>query len=334
MKTHKLALMAVTSLLSVHAQAQSTVTIDGSVMGTVVKTEGSRPQMVSIGPANQIRFIGSEDLGGGLRAHFVLAERFNLTTGGFDGYVGNRPLFQGESTVGLAGAFGSVRMGRALSATAGLWNGQNDPWLATAYASMMNLTGRVSGADYQVDRNQNDGAGISRTSGIHYVSPNFGGVTMYGTFGLRQTTGSNTDNRKNLTSLWAQYSSGPIAGGVGFEQNRQGDDITAAAGTYDFGVAKIGAGISRIDTTVKLGKAFQAWNVTAMVPVGAVTLKAGIGSARREGAAVGEIGIKDTKFALGASYAFSKRTTADMAWAKNNTSNGPDSLEFSLRHRF
>ena len=92
------------------AFAQSSVTLDGVVELGVVNPAGANTptRLDAANGASQIRFRGTEDLGGGLKANFVLAQRLSLESGGNDGTANGRPTFQGESTVGLSGGFGSI----------------------------------------------------------------------------------------------------------------------------------------------------------------------------------------------------------------------------------
>ena len=112
----KKTLIALAAVASTAAFAQSSVTIDGMVSLGVVKTNDKEAALDSLNGTNQIRFRGVEDLGGGLKANFVLAQRFSPESGGNDGTANGRPTFQGESTVGLSGGFGAVKVGRALHA--------------------------------------------------------------------------------------------------------------------------------------------------------------------------------------------------------------------------
>ncbi|UUZ56731.1 porin [Massilia sp. H-1] len=67
---------------------------------------------------NTLGFRGSEDLGNGMKALFQLEIRYEPDSGtieqGADGI--QRPLFQGQSRVGLSGDFGTFRIGRGLTA--------------------------------------------------------------------------------------------------------------------------------------------------------------------------------------------------------------------------
>lgn len=79
------------------------------VQGTTSENDGKW----SSGSDNMTRFgiKGEEDLGNGLAATFKLEGRLSADTGSY-----TKSMFDRESTVGLKGAFGHVRFGRALAA--------------------------------------------------------------------------------------------------------------------------------------------------------------------------------------------------------------------------
>ncbi len=99
------------------AQAQSSVVIYGTVDAGMIKRTD---QSLNIGKRanNTLGFKGVEDLGSGLKALFQLEIRYEPDSGTIEqGANGvQRPLFQGQSRVGLQGAFGMVRLGRGLTA--------------------------------------------------------------------------------------------------------------------------------------------------------------------------------------------------------------------------
>ena len=283
MKKTLIALAAVAATSA--AFAQSSVTIDGfvtlgvenvdslavsSTTGAVTKTNGTSKLNAANG-ANQIRFRGTEDLGGGLKANFTLAQRFSPESGLNDGTANKRPTFQGESTVGLSGGFGSVKLGRALTALQGPINA-TDPWGTWTVGSTAAF---VSG--YSTDKNQDDGAGLGRTDGIFYNSPSFNGFSVAATLGLKSAAVTNPNNAKNLISLWGSYASGPLM---------------------------IGGGYGKVELVN--GSESKNFNLMAVVPLGAVTIKSGYAQTKFETAT--PIDPKTTKFALGAEYRLSKRT--------------------------
>ena len=106
------------------AMAQSSVTLYGVADAGVTYLNGADNWSgVTSGNnlTSRLGFRGVEDLGGGLKANFVIEGGFNLDNGdGASGYAGAKAgegfQFKRRSTVGLSGGFGEVRMGRELTA--------------------------------------------------------------------------------------------------------------------------------------------------------------------------------------------------------------------------
>jgi predicted porin len=324
------------------AFAQSSVTIDGAVDLGYVKPIGSKDaRLDATNGANQIRFLGTEDLGGGLKAHFTLAQRFSPESGGNDGAAFARPTFQGESSIGLSGGFGAVKLGRSLTALQGPLN-TTDPWGTLQVATLAVLSGGAGG--YTTDReNNSDGAGAGRTDAISYSSPKFGGFSAALSIGLKTHTPSTfvpstatptnptPAPSKNLTSLWASYASGPLYIGGGMEQNRQDDQITAFLGTYNLGFMTVGGGFSQVDYSAAASADRKAWNIMAVAPVGAVVVKAGYGQVKND-----VTGAKlSKKLGLGVDYMLSKRTKVYASYGNEGARTTDKSgYDLGIRHTF
>ena len=114
----QLALGLLACLVPLAAHAQDGVRIFGAVDAgarylTHADTNGGHKiSMSSNGwySSNRLDFAGTESLGGGLDAHFLLESGFNLATGGLDNTTNT--LFNRQSFAGLKGGWGSVDMGR------------------------------------------------------------------------------------------------------------------------------------------------------------------------------------------------------------------------------
>ena len=105
------ALMAALPLTGVWAQASS-VQVSGFLDLGIYRDFSGTAQLGTI-QRSHITFSGVEDLGGGLKTTFRLSHRLDLDTGLNEGF-GQKPFWHGESTVGLRGDWGHVRLGRAL----------------------------------------------------------------------------------------------------------------------------------------------------------------------------------------------------------------------------
>ncbi len=270
-----------------------------------------------------------------MTASFRLAQRFSPESGKNDGGATGRPTFQGESTVGVSGGFGAVKLGRAVTAFQGPVN-NTDPWgtlqqasvglLAYGYATSPTAAGGTH------SQGVNDGGGNGRTDGIFYTSPSFNGITASVTYGFKSThEKGETDIAtydKNFTSVWVGYASGPLYIGAGGEENRYGDRATAMLATYDLGVAKLGVGYG-ITNASNNANDYKNWNAMAIVPMGAVTLKVGYGQAKREGSAAAS-----QKLGVGVDYALSKRTILYTSVGSDKKQSPKNGFDLGVRHSF
>eukprot|EP01012_Entosiphon_sulcatum_P061059 TRINITY_DN8636_c0_g3_i1.p1 TRINITY_DN8636_c0_g3~~TRINITY_DN8636_c0_g3_i1.p1 ORF type:complete len:335 (-),score=64.99 TRINITY_DN8636_c0_g3_i1:12-1016(-) len=333
----KKSLVALAALAVVGAaSAQSSVTVYGRVEMGVQKLPGAPAKMNTSNGTSRLGFTGVEDLGGGLKATFKLEHRFNTESGTADGSTSGRPFWQGESTVGLAGSFGSVRLGRAMTAYHVFVDAYADPWGTERVSSLAPSavradTSGVSGVAFS------DNAGLARTDAIHWQSADYSGFKGGISLGLKNQdasitalkTGGNTSSTKNFVSLAGVYAQGPVYVGLGYEQNRQNDTGWALAGSYDFGVAKVLASYNVQDTIAVAGSDYKATSIAVVAPVGAFTIKGGYLYAKAEGTGVTN---GNSKLGLGVDYSLSKRTTIYTAYGKPKAVSA--SYEIGLNHTF
>ena len=354
----KKTLVALAALAVTSAFAQSTVTLSGVLdVGVYYRNtnkENAFPTPVNFdnvnsinmvaGSSNRITFSGVEDLGGGLAATFAASMRFAPGNGGLEaGSSGVRPLFHGESTVGLRGGFGAFKMGRWLTALSLVNGGTVDPGGVTTVALLPYFAGFAS--SYEAGGEARIG------NALFYSTPNFGGFSGNLSLGLAKGfTG------KTSQSISGAYNNGPVNAFLGYERNNAGDRMGALGANYDLGVVKLYAGYFRVKggtandrlnqpflastssafgfysgglnngTSSAIGQGVVAadgtintYTIAASVPLGAATLRAGF--LRSRGDVVGAVRTDaDSKLGLGVSYALSKRTSVytDLANATNN----------------
>ena len=185
---------------------------------------------------SRIGFRGTEDLGGGLKANFVMEMGVRIDEGCANtgiastctsGGSGGNNLFGRNAWVGLSGGFGEVRLGRQVLGSFGV------------HAS--GLAAGASSGLYEAGANIVQG-GVRFSNAIQYRSPGFGGIS--GTISLAAPEGSNsgvnpatgapgnlvadTFETKNKTGvdLSLAYANGPIY--VGFGYNRTGNSNVTA----------------------------------------------------------------------------------------------------------
>ncbi len=273
---------------------------------------------------SNVALSGSEDLGGGLKAGFRFSSRFEMGTGAIEG-DGAKPFWHDESTVGLAGSWGSLRMGRALTA---LWayDWEFDPWAnfnriaspAWYYWHALAPTDRVS---------NNGSAEYGRmNNGFFYDSPAFSGVTVHLSATPDRTMAPGSQGRGYSAAM--RYHAGPIAAMLAHERNGSGDRVTFLGGKYAAGAF---AAMVALDYSHTGGGAASARALTlgATYAVGVTTLKAGYGRQRTGG-------VTHQFASLGADYALSKRSTAYVSLGHQKPSGARSATAFGvgLSHAF
>ena len=237
------------------AMAQSTVTLYGIADVWVGSTKDSgatntqRQTVMGSGGYNGNRFglRGSEDLGGGLKANFVLEQGFTIDDGnGPDSDstaagIQMTQAFQRAAWIGLSGGFGEVRFGRQLTAYDTLRAATNNSF-DSAFATTGTVWSRGV-ADY-TNRVNNQ---------IQYISPTVSGFTGAVTLGLGENKTA-TESATDVTAFHLRYAAGPLLVGIAYQNeetrntagvNTPDRSYTLVAGSYNFGVATLTAGFNR-----------------------------------------------------------------------------------------
>ena len=250
------------------AHAQSNVTIYGAVDIGYVKSTDTSLSMRE-GYNNRLGFMGSEDLGGGLKATFQLEKRFNLTTG----QSSYRGEFDGAANVGLTGSFGQVRFGRVNELSTETYR-VIDPFQQYGVGSMMTTVLRGD-----------DGSGrISNTT--RYDSPVFNGLK----FGASYTLKPNTNNWL-FSAFEAAGDTAPsasdVAPNVGY----------ALSGTYTNGPLYL---VANYNVAANTNKSYN-WNLGASYAFG--PLKLSLGYEKTTDKLLSHGDLKGDKWLVGASYA-------------------------------
>ena len=319
------------------AMAQSSVTLYGIADAAVTYVNGLDNWTGLNSGANKtsrLGFRGVEDLGGGLKANFVLEGGFNLDAG--DGKSGGATdsgfQFKRQSTVGLAGNFGEVRLGRELTAAYNA-TARYDVFGSVGIAHSQlwddgqNLNTKTFADPYYYTTNQRV------SNAITYVSPDFSGFKVAANYGFGEIAGENRDGRYFGGGL--TYDNGPLSLGLGAERLNKGDgaamqaqvshDITAwsLGGSYDLGVAKLLAGYRQSTAKDVLGLGDlknRGYMLAATAPVGPGLVRAAYN--RYETKFDGDKGVTD-QFGLGYVYNLSKRTSVygTYAYIKNKDDN-------------
>ena len=310
------------------AMAQSSVTLYGVADAGVTYLNGNDNWSgVTSGNnlTSRLGFRGVEDLGGGLKANFVIEGGFNLDNGdGASGYAGAKAgegfQFKRRSTVGLSGGFGEVRMGRELTAA----------YNATARYDVFGSVGigqsRLWADGGVVDASANATAVTTNqriSNALTYVSPDFSGFKFGLNYGFGETTASNSDS--GYLGAGLTYDNGPLSLGLGLERLNNGANSVAASdidawslgGSYDFGVVKLLGGYraSTVDRAAGENKRNGAY-VAVTAPVGPGLVRASYN--RYENKYNGGKDKAD-QLSVGYVYGLSKRTSVygTYAYIKN-----------------
>ncbi len=265
----KKSLIALAALAAVSAaSAQSSVTLYGAVdVGYGSHTTKSRDGSVFIkssgvmdgaNAGNRIGFRGTEDLGGGLKANFVVEQGISPTNAQL---FSIRAAATGHQIDGFSAAGSTSNLSGAAGAYATSTNRQSYVGLSSASMGTVNvgfqynvfyelstLSGYnigsegVPGADKAHILGNLQGLGGVRANGISYISPAFaGGLTVRAQYGAttgRETVESSAAGANGLTTdknrrvgLMLQYANGPlsVAGAYTTVRSTQANGVAGAA---------------------------------------------------------------------------------------------------------
>lgn len=333
----KLIALAVAGLVSAPAFAQSNVTIYGvadAAIGVGEHGDNDFQGVVNgVLSGSRIGFRGTEDLGNGLKAVFVLEQGFDIGNGNehIDG-----KQFSRQSFVGLGGAFGTVSLGR-----------QYAPGYFFNYDAVL-------GALVSPQSILSNGAGMTITpnsaarwdNSLAYTG-SFSGLTVRGIYSANAVeTGLNPED-DDAYGLGLDYSNGPLKVGAVYQvvQDNANDQKEWGLGaSYDFGFLTV-AGSYQDAESIGFGNVDgDLWQVGVIVPVGA---------AGNVHVAYGEVDLDSNRGAeswtVAYTHALSKRTTAYVGYNSTEnesavgnfglvggTGNGDDSDLFvaGIRHTF
>jgi predicted porin len=282
------------------ASAQTSITLYGVVDGGIAYEDngtaaGSVLRVENGGQStSRFGFKGTEDLGGGLSALFVLENGFLVGTGAM-GTAG--VLFDRQSWVGLKGGYGTFRLGRQETLVYAAFNKGFDPF------------GR--GLAGNIDRMfLIGGSGKRANNTITYTTPTFGGFSGDLAYTMGGVAGDTSQSRE--LGLSAQYIQGPFGVIYAHHNANSAAPIINAktnflAGTYDFKVAKayLAYGDNKNDSAAVATKIdTRNWLIGVSVPVGPHLFMADY--IRKTDKAV--VNRDARQIAIGYTYNLSKRT--------------------------
>lgn len=287
------------------AAAQSSVTLSGGVDLGVRQANGTTDIDGSGSPRSNLTFSGTEDLGNGNSAFFVLNHRFSTKNGTQNGAntttagaatADAAAQFYRNAWVGLKNnSIGDLRLGRMLFPVQEL-NGNYEAW-ATYTVGSIHIDGRAA----------NEATASLRTnSAAYFRSASFGGLVSH--LAVGSATGGGTQTTKGEPiGVGFEYTLGPAAVAIAYDRNGNYLKTYGAYARYNAGFATFYGQFERNPDAVAATAGSQSdkrFSLSAAVPFGAFTAKAGYRSMDRS-----DVAGKNEKFALGLDYALSKRTT-------------------------
>jgi predicted porin len=274
---------AISVLAAGTVMAQSSVTVYGRLNTSLEEQKNigaNGSQSVMQNNASRLGFKGVEDLGGGLKAEFLLEHRFNSDNGATTGSA----FWAGDSYVGLSGGFGSIKLGRLTSAA----------YFATAdYISMHNHdTGTSEDKLYTyLGANSNT---------VAYTTPSFGGFTVEGSV----SAGEGSSNK--VFGLAVNGALGGLQLGMGYEKNDINNDSQyAIRGLYELGALTLGAYYQYSDDSSNGLGTRNAFRFSGMYTVGASEFHGNVGMADDWD---NRSNTDATQWTVGYNYNLSKRT--------------------------
>ncbi len=308
--------VAVAAALPAAAFAQSNVTLSGIVKAGIANTKMSNGAVNGSGTSlddGSSRFIisGSEDLGGGLKGIFMVDTRFRPDTG-------TGTLASGNAFVGLAGGFGTIRIGR-LDQYYGFGTDSHGGRATALQHSNISLLSYVGSAALGAIAN------ASRTPNIvRYDLPAMGGLSggigySFNFAGDDGLVGKVADG--NAWTVDLAWRGGPFTVG-GAYWNAEADmaapttkqDAWRVYGSYNFGVFSVG--LTWDSSEIKAGGVKyerDAWSIPLTAKLGAGTLLFTYTSADDVD------GFADTgakMYTLGYDYPLSKRTSVGVSYTQ------------------
>jgi len=309
------------------AMAQSSVTIWGLVDLGVTRGSGSIADKTAMTASNQassqLGFRGTEDLGGGMAAHFWFESQFdfdsgnsrasstnNQATGTSAATAGTQGLtFSRRSTVSVTGGFGEIRLGRDY--TPQFWNlTAYDPFGTNGIGTNLMLPSAVTVGS----GGGTTGPTVRASNSITYLY-NHGKNDTYaaGNAGLHAAVqmymGENASNVANNNDgngygIRVGYNAGPLSLAVATGKTTYlagNATMTNIGASYNLGVATVMAQVSRDELGTVKGDGYL---IGATAPMGAGLIKASYSTYKNKAT-----GAEPSKFALGYIHNLSKRTS-------------------------
>lgn len=312
------------------ASAQTNVTIYGIVDAAIQydkvrggdstwsMTDGNGAVRDSNKNGSRLGFKGSENLGGGLSAIFVLENGFNVD----DGSMRSDGIFSRQAFVGLQGNFGTVKLGR-----------QYTPMFIALDTIDPFNTGFAGNIGYVFNHS---GLRTNNTINYSYSAAGFSGQVAYT---LGEQAGSNSADRQ--IGLGLGYENGPLNVQFAYHKTTEnpsslGDTKNALLGaTYDLNVVKLHAAFQHEKSEI-VGDEYKGrnWMLGVSAPVGAGKVMASYVRGNDRTVANEDV----DQYGLGYVYNLSKRTDIYTSYARQNDKSAANEdvtlFNVGVQHRF
>lgn len=330
----KLKWIALAALLATQAHAQSNVTAYGVMDLGYYSVSGDTSSSKGLGSgrnmSSRLGFKGTEDMGGGLQANFVLEADLAADTGtgvttpfvGWSSTDNKTPAANGglqfnrQATVGLSGSWGSVTAGRNYTPTF-LLDFAYDPFGENGVgASLLTLTSVFFNPAGSV-------AHLRASNLVTYTTPTSNGFTAMLAVAPSETA-STVAKEGGVTNAKIGYANGPLTADVAWGKTKlvASDDISTSSfgASYNLGAIKPMFEYSR-DTVGAAGANAkkQGYLVGATAPVGQGQARFSYSKVERSSDTTTTGNV--SQLAIGYVYNLSKRTALYGTYSHVSNSN-------------
>ena len=296
-------MFALATLAATTAFAQSSVQVVGTFDPSIANQQTTYGDGKSVTQqfvrnntqsTSQITFKGTEDLGGGLKANFLIENDFDAgkdARQGVAGSVSNFGSLGGELYLNLQGGFGTIALGAP-----------NTPSLFSQSANPFGT--KIGGGFGQLNSGK-----VRNGNTVMYSTPTMAGFTAHLAYSNKTKDATNVTTAADITDIGLFYANGPLdvkftsykVAATATVVEKTDNNLTAA---YDLGVAKLGVAYFTQKQTA-LADA-QGTAVFATVPLSAnLSLLANYGQNNSKLST--NLDSKIT--AVGVKYTFSKMTS-------------------------
>ncbi|MFM0391697.1 porin [Paraburkholderia phytofirmans] len=288
------------------AHAQSSVTLYGLIDTGLTYTSnsgGSSNFQQASGMLNGNRWglRGSEDLGSGLKAIFVLENGFNLSTGKLGQ---NSREFGRQAFVGLSSdQYGAVTLGRQYDSVV--------DYLGPLALNGTQYGGTLASHPYDNDNLNNS---VRINNAVKFQSVNYGGFKVGALYGFSNEAGGFADSR--AYSVGASYVFGGLKVAAGYLQLNGGGSSTntsgaVASGDSTFNAARqrtYGAGVNYAFGAANVGLVFTQTQLNGATAIGSSASGTTSGLTLNSGSA------RFTNYEVNGRYAFTPAWTVSGAY--------------------